>query len=60
MNNSIKFLGKKIVLNYGEGIEEIFEMMETPLYEIGTEWFDYEGERYFLKKEKNNYFYEII
>lgn len=52
MNNSIKFLGKKIVLTDENGIEEVFEMVDNPVYTIGTEWFDHEGERYFLVKDK--------
>ena len=53
MNSTIQILGKKIILKYDDGIQEVFEIKESPVYEKGTQWFDFEDERYFLKKEKN-------
>lgn len=51
MSNSIKILGKEIILKYEDGETLTFKMLDTPKYGVGTEWFDFEGERFFLVKE---------
>ena len=51
MSNSIQFHGKEIILNYEHGESLTFQMLESPKYEVGTEWIDFEDERYFLIKD---------
>lgn len=51
MSNSIKILGKEIILKYEDGEILTFKMLETPKYDVGTEWLDFEGDRFFLIKD---------
>jgi len=50
MSNTIEIHGKEIILKYEDGEKLTFKMLETPKYDVGTEWFDFDGERYFLIK----------
>lgn len=51
MSNSIKLLGREIILNYEDGESLVFKMTDSPKYQVGTEWIDFEEERYFLVKD---------
>ena len=51
MSNSIQILGKEIILNYEDGERLVFKMLENPKYQVGSEWIDFEDERYFLVKD---------
>ena len=51
MKNTVKFLGRQLILTYEDGEVVVFEMEEHPSYKVGTEWIDINDERYFLKEE---------
>lgn len=39
----------KIILEHNDGTKEIF-LKDKPDYSKGSQWFDYNGERFFLKQ----------
>jgi hypothetical protein len=47
----IKIESNKIVLKYPEEVLT-FEPLKKPMFEVGTEFFDIKGIRYFLTKRK--------
>lgn len=47
---NFKYEGDKIILNYGQENQEIYKLQITPIYRVGTIYFEYNGERYFLEK----------
>lgn len=46
---SFRFEGDKIILTYDDGIYLTYKMKPTPSYKVGTIYFDYNGDRYFLE-----------
>lgn len=46
---SISFQDEKIVLKYNEGYKETFER-NKPDYSEGSQWIEWDGEKYFLKR----------
>lgn len=55
-NSTIKIEENKITtktfFNERE-VVEVWEPLKTPIYFIGQQFFDFEGERYFLTKKSN-------
>jgi hypothetical protein len=49
--NFIKIEDNKILLKYPEEVLT-FEPLKKPIFEVGTEFFDIKGIRYFLTKRK--------
>lgn len=49
--NFIKIEDNKIILKYPEEVLT-FEPLKKPIYEVGCEFFDIKGIRYFLTKRK--------
>jgi hypothetical protein len=49
--NLIKIEDNKILLKYPEEVLT-FEPLKKPIFEVGTEFFDIKGIRYFLTKRK--------
>jgi hypothetical protein len=49
--NLIKFENNKIILKYPNEVLT-FEPLRSPLYEVGSEFFDIKRIRYFLTKRK--------
>lgn len=55
MNNTIKIEENKIIIKTSIDNEdkiEIWEPSNTPSYFVGQQFFDFEGDRYFLIKSK--------
>jgi hypothetical protein len=50
--NLIKIDGNKILLKYPNEVLT-FEPLKNPVYEVGCEFFDIKGIRYFLTKRKS-------
>lgn len=48
----ILFDEDEIILKYDEGYYQRFETKTNPKYEVGTEWIDLNGSRYFLCAEE--------
>ena len=40
-----------IILKYYDGYSQKFKILTSPKYTVGTEFFDYGGNRYFLVEE---------
>lgn len=51
--NTIKFEDNKITLTTPEE-HKIFEPLRSPIYEVGTQFFNYKNTRFFLTKIKPN------
>jgi hypothetical protein len=51
--NFIKIEDNKILLKYPEEVLT-FEPLKKPIFEVGTEFFDIKGIRYFLTKRKSD------
>jgi len=45
---SLRLEENKITLEFPDGTFQIYEKKQTPSYNIGTIYFDYLGDRYFL------------
>lgn len=55
MNNTIKIEENKIIIKTfidNEYKIEIWEPSNTPSYFLGQQFFDFEGDRYFLREKK--------
>jgi hypothetical protein len=51
--NTIKFEDNKIIIITPEE-HQIFEPIKNPMYELGSQFFNYNKVRYFLTKTKPN------
>lgn len=47
--NKFRFEGEQIVLTFFDGTYQVYKINKSPIYGIGTTFFDYNGERYFLQ-----------
>jgi len=45
---SFKFEGEKIILTYNDGVYQTYKTNPSHSYKVGTVYFDYNGDRYFL------------
>lgn len=43
----------EIILTYHDGTEELWKETKTPSYEVGTQFINFRGSRYFLEEEKS-------
>lgn len=47
---SFKFEGEKILIKYSDGTSQVYEINPSHSYKVGTIFFDYNGDRYFLSE----------
>lgn len=47
---TIIFETERLILKYDEGFKQIFEKDNND-YSVGAQWIDWQGERYFLKRD---------
>lgn len=46
---NFRYEGDKIILSYNNGIYQIYKTNPSHNYKVGTIFFDYNGDRYFLE-----------
>lgn len=44
----------EIILTYHDGTEELWKETKTPSYEVGTQFINFRGSRYFLDEEEKS------
>jgi len=49
---SIFFSENEIIIKYDVGYSKIFKIKNSPKYQVGTEWIDFNGSRFFLCEDE--------